>query len=220
MANLTIRVLAATTIPVLQFTPIVDANPYIREQDNVREYQLYYQNGSGQNIEQDSVLFTYSTNGSSFVVKANESKALSGNGFILISVVAIPNATESNGNIMSFTLHNASVSITISYDSLPITEDIYVKVNDDTRSYVFSESDFVNKYYDYDGDPLTRIIITPTTDYLATCNHQNGLFFNNQLITQSIIVSMNEIRQGLLVANSQEVNGIYSLTLDWDYYKQ
>lgn len=121
---------------------------------------------------------------------------------------------------MSFTLHNASASITISYDSLPITEDIYVKVNDDTRVYVFSESDFVNKYYDYDGDPLTSIIITPTTDYLATCNHQNGLFFNNQLITQSIIISMSEIRQGLLVANSQEVNSIYSLTLDWDYYKQ
>lgn len=51
MANLTIRVLAATETPILQFTPIVDSEPYIREQDNVREYQLYYQNGSGQNIE-------------------------------------------------------------------------------------------------------------------------------------------------------------------------
>lgn len=217
MANLKIKVLALSA--TLSFTPITDENPYVRETENLRNYNLEYHNGSGQIINKDSVLFTYNQNGTSFTVVSNDNYILSDHGQISVSVVGIPNNIENNSNILSFYIHNALAKIIINFNSLPTTNDIYINLNNaNGNHHVFTPEDFLSKYSDYDNDPLTKVIIKPTKEYLDKINNTHGVFFNNELVTSPTIITLNDISLGKLTASSMEINAINTLVLDWDYY--
>lgn len=200
----------------ISFQNIVDTDPYIRNEENIRYYNLSYTKGNGQSVTEGSVISQVSSNGTVYTVHVGETKILNGDGLLYVYVSMTPSMTENRGNLMSFYFLNSLVVISILYDSLPILTDI-VKTLDAGQTYVFSDTDFVSHYSDYDGDPLTHITIT-YPEYVNEINTSYGLFYNNNhLSSPTVIIPIDDIINGQL----KYIAGPYenSINMTWDYYK-
>ena len=78
-----------------------------------------------------------------------------------------------------------------SYDpeepNLPTMEDIYVSLSNRQETYVFTSQQFLDSYYDEDGDTWERIVLT-SGDF-------TGVTFNGEPVYVGLVIYANEISQ-------------------------
>lgn len=218
MANLKIRVSEYNSPPQpLTFQKITDPIPYIRSEENVRDYSVVYSNASGQSYNAGDTLFSLESAGSVINVYSMDTVTINGNGELRVLIKYTPSASENRGNIVQFMSHGSLMEFALVYNTKPETFDITKNVNAESV-YVFSMSDFTSHYYDYDGDAMIGVEIfyekfekELTTPY--------GLFYNNQRLTSPYLyISAENINNGLLKFVAGTLND--SISFNWNAKQQ
>ena len=152
MKELKIKVLGKTKISFTNATL-----SFIREEQTTKELTISYQNGTGQSLTANQILFTQGTNNQiGFLqIKVLNNSVLNGNGTFTISVTNYPTSSEVNA-AKSITIDGSVLSISFYYNSRPVTNDIEISVLNRTVK-VIDATVFLNNFTDYDGDSISEI---------------------------------------------------------------
>ena len=152
MKELKIKVLGKTKISFTNATL-----SFIREEQTTKELTISYQNGTGQSLTANQILFTQGTNNQiGFLqIKVLNNSVLNGNGTFTISVTNYPTSSEVNAT-KSITIDGSVLSISFYYNSRPVTNDIEISVLNRTVK-VIDATVFLNNFTDYDGDSISEI---------------------------------------------------------------
>ena len=152
MKELKIKVLGKTKISFTNATL-----SFIREEQTTKELTISYQNGTGQSLTANQILFTQGTNNQiGFLqIKVLNNSVLNGNGTFTISVTNYPTSSEVNA-AKSITIDGSVLSISFYYNSRPVTNDIEISVFNRTVK-VIDATVFLNNFTDYDGDSISEI---------------------------------------------------------------
>ena len=152
MKELKIKVLGKTKISFTNATL-----SFIREEQTTKELTISYQNGTGQSLTANQILFTQGTNNQiGFLqIKVLNNSVLNGNGTFTISVTNYPTNSEVN-TAKSITIDGSVLSISFYYNSRPVTNDIEISVLNRTVK-VIDATVFLNNFTDYDGDSISEI---------------------------------------------------------------
>ena len=152
MKELKIKVLGKTKISFTNATL-----SFIREEQTTKELTISYQNGTGQSLTANQILFTQGTNNQiGFLqIKVLNNSVLNGNGTFTISVTNYPTSSEVNA-AKSITIDGSVLNISFYYNSRPVTNDIEIPVFNRTVK-VIDATVFLNNFTDYDGDSISEI---------------------------------------------------------------
>lgn len=152
MKELKIKVLGKTKISFTNATL-----SFIREEQTTKELTISYQNGTGQSLTANQILFTQGTNNQiGFLqIKVLNNSVLNGKGTFTISVTNYPTNSEVNA-AKSITIDGSVLSISFYYNSRPVTNDIEISVFNKTVK-VIDATVFLNNFTDYDGDSISEI---------------------------------------------------------------
>ena len=152
MKELKIKVLGKTKISFTNATL-----SFIREEQTTKELTISYQNGTGQSLTANQILFTQGNNNQiGFLqIKVLNNSVLNGNGTFTISVTNYPTNSEVN-TAKSITIDGSVLSISFYYNSKPVTNDIEIFVLNRTVK-VIDATNFLNNFTDYDGDSISEI---------------------------------------------------------------
>ena len=152
MKELKIKVLGKTKISFTNATL-----SFIREEQTTKELTISYQNGTGQSLTANQILFTQGTNNQiGFLqIKVLNNSVLNGNGTFTISVTNYPTSSEVNA-AKSIIIDGSVLNISFYYNSRPVTNDIEISVLNRTVK-VIDATVFLNNFTDYDGDSISEI---------------------------------------------------------------
>ena len=152
MKELKIKVLGKTKISFTNATL-----SFIREEQTTKELTISYQNGTGQSLTANQILFTQGTNNQiGFLqIKVLNNSVLNGNGTFTISVTNYPTNSAVN-TAKSISIDGSVLSISFYYNSRPVTNDIEISVFNRTVK-IIDATVFLNNFTDYDGDSISEI---------------------------------------------------------------
>ena len=152
MKELKIKVLGKTKISFTNATL-----SFIREEQTTKELTISYQNGTGQSLTANQILFTQGTNNQiGFLqIKVLNNSVLNGNGTFTISVTNYPTSSEVNA-AKSIIIDGSVLNISFYYNSRPVTNDIEISVLNRTVK-VIDATVFLNNFTDYDDDSISEI---------------------------------------------------------------
>ena len=152
MKELKIKVLGKQIISFANGTLV-----FLRGEQTTKQLTISYQNGTGQSLTANQILFTQGTNNQiGFLqIKVLNNSVLNGNGTFTISVTNYPTNSEVN-TAKSITIDGSVLSISFYYNSRPVTNDIEISVLNRTVK-VIDATVFLNNFTDYDGDSISEI---------------------------------------------------------------
>lgn len=129
----------------------------IREISNTKSSVINFSNGSGQNMPNGYIFVSQGTIGQPGYLKITSTSqvTLNSSGTIPIQVVSIPTSTQAN-QTKQYTFDGSNGNINLIYNSNPSTQDIIINIPN-RGSHSFTSQEFLNAYFDYDGDTLTEI---------------------------------------------------------------
>ena len=130
---------------------------FLREEQTTKQLTISYQNGTGQSLTANQILFTQGTNNQiGFLqIKVLNNSVLNGNGTFTISVTNYPTNSEVN-TAKSISIDGSVLSISFYYNSRPVTNDIEISVFNRTVK-IIDATVFLNNFTDYDGDSISEI---------------------------------------------------------------
>lgn len=88
-------------------------------------------------------------------------------------------------------------------DTPPTMEDLYVSLENRQQNYIFTENDFLSKYYDAENDEFGKIIITG--------GDVSGYTLNGWPIFVGMVINANELSNLQLDAKDQDASYIQDL---------
>ena len=152
MKELKIKVLGKTKISFTNATLV-----FLRGEQTTKQLTISYQNGTGQSLTANQILFTQGTNNQiGFLqIKVLNNSVLNGNGTFTISVTNYPTNSAVN-TAKSISIDGSVLSISFYYNSRPVTNDIEISVFNRTVK-IIDATVFLNNFTDYDGDSISEI---------------------------------------------------------------
>jgi hypothetical protein len=128
----------------------------IREVSNTKTSSIAFSNGNGQIMPNGYIFVSQGTSGQPGYLRITSTSqvTLNGTGNIPIQVVSIPTSTQSNQTV-NYVFDGSNGSINLIYNSNPVTQDIVINIPN-RGEHVFTSQEFLNAYFDYDGDSLTE----------------------------------------------------------------
>ena len=122
-----------------------------------------YSNATGQVLTAGQVLYTIGTPGQlgHLTITVQSNTTLNGNGSFGINIVSTPTTSQVNQSV-SYVIDGTTGIVNLQYDSLPAIEDININLAN-RGVHNFTVSEFVNAYFDYDGDALAEVRIMDST---------------------------------------------------------
>lgn len=132
---------------------------YIRSIDSIKDILITYTSALGQTYTAGQVLYTEGTISTVGYLKVTSTNnvTLSGSGNFNISVENYSSASQGNRAI-TFNIDESAVTLNLFYNSNPIASDIIVETANRTP-YIFSTSDFITNYTDFDSNSLAQVQI-------------------------------------------------------------
>lgn len=132
---------------------------FIRGVNTIKNIDIVYSNGTGQNIASNYVLYTNLSPGDDgyIQIKSTNNITLIGSGLFNLTITHKPSLTQLDQDI-NFSFNGSPITITLDYNSKPLGNDIIIDINN-RALYIFLISDFINQYSDFDNDALSEVAI-------------------------------------------------------------
>lgn len=124
----------------------------------------------------------------------------------LSQCLTINKPTTTQATTTEATTLPSTTEATTQTTTAPLINDIIIERANRGVPYTFSSSDFVNKYSDYDGDPLAEIQLL---------GDLTGFTFNNNPILTGTWISISNIAGGSLVYTPLDQDAYYEKTINY-----
>lgn len=179
---------------------------FVRNVNEVKNVQIPYSNGSGQEVLTNEILYSYlnPTDDGYIEIKSLSNQYLQGSGLLELQITHKPSSIQSDQDI-NFIYDYSSINIQFSYNSKPISTEISFYI--DNRSYyTFIVDDFINNYSDYDLDSIKAISITGNVD---------GYTFNGSPYIEGQWIALDDVATGNLRYKSLDDDAYYEKINTW-----
>ena len=201
MKELKIKVLGKQIISFANGTLV-----FLRGEQTTKQLTISYQNGTGQTLTANQVIFTQGTINQIgfFQVVVLNNTTLTGNGSFVVSVTAYPTVTEVS-NTKTVSAHGSSFNILCYYNSRPIPEDIEVSVLNRTPK-VLDASLFLNNYSDYDNDTISEI---------SFFGDVSGIKVDNVAYVEGTFIALSLFSNNKVTYTPNDIDTPYDLSLSY-----
>lgn len=169
-----------------------------------------FENGVGQNIIKDTILFEEGTEGQENYSKVtiNETKTLTGKGTFEIKVDSYPNIYQANRSI-TYTIDNGTGNLLFVYDSKPETSPIEIQ-EENRKTHTFTLTEFMSHITVPFGTEIKSISLSG--DVSGFKQNLNGNVID---YVENTFISVDDISIGKLYYVPNDVDNAYEKTLTY-----
>lgn len=163
-----------------------------------------FENGIGQNIIKDTILFEEGTEGQENYSKVtiNETKTLTGKGTFEIKVDSYPNIYQANRSI-TYTIDNGTGTLLFAYDSKPETSPIQIQ-EENRKTHTFTLTEFMSHIIVPLGTEIKSISLSG--DVSGFKQNLNGNVID---YVENTFISVDDISVGKLYYVPNDVDNAY-----------
>jgi hypothetical protein len=154
---------------------------------NTKTSSITFSNGTGQNIPSGHVFINQGTVGQPGHLRITSTSQVvaTGTGSIPIQIVSTPQSTQTNQTV-NYTYDGSSGAINLTYMSIPVVNNDINKSALYLQNVNFTNADFTNNSFDFDGDIVEARILAETSAGVPsslTGYKYNGVNYTGQWIS-------------------------------------
>ena len=182
----------------------------VRGESSSAVLTVNFENGVGQNIIKDTILFEEGTEGQENYSKVtiNETKTLTGKGTFEIKVDSYPNIYQADRSI-TYTIDNGTGNLLFVYDSKPETSPIEIQ-EENRKTHTFTLTEFMSHITVPYGTKIKSISLSG--DVSGFKQNLNGNVID---YVENTFISVDDISIGKLYYVPDDVDNAYEKTLTY-----